>query len=750
MGRELLASKIVIQEETPKIRQIVGLPLSIAAMVGIAERGAIGVAKYATSFAEWFKEFGGDVAAGISASAVRGFFQNGGQALWFTRTAHYSNLDLGTLATAAKATLQLSSAATAPTAGYVQGTATAPFDLEPGDTLSVKVDGGGAAAATFAATAASRTAGNVETYDLADGLTLLVQVDGGPTQTITFLTAEFVSIVAATALEVAAVINAKIVGAHATVAGGAPIITSDTRGTGSAINVTGGTANSGGVNRLGFVTGLIAGTGNVANIDAVAVAEVKSVVEAAVTGCTVTDVGGSARITSNTTGVLSSIQVEAISTADDEIGLDNAVHSGGSGAAAPTVRFDGKSYGAYGNEVEFVVSNATNGVTDDFNLGVVFKGVTVELFPNLSMLSTADRYFATIINHADTGSDYVVATDLALGLRPANSPLVGGAPDPYGPMTSGDDGLTALADTDFIGSSVSKTGLQSFNTKSDVRLLCVPEQPTPAVASAMISYCENERAGGCFAIIDLPSGYTKDQAKTYVLTTAALKGLSEYGATYWPHLKVLNPDSTVYGNDETIVCPPSGHIAGFYGKIAAARDGGIYDQPAGFGSGMRLAGLAGLETDEVNDEAVRDLLYPECINPIVSPGYLDGTKTLKQDGNFPSIGERRGVIHIEFSVRSGIEYARHANQTTSLRASVKRSIDLFLLQQWRKGAFRGDTPSDSFYSDVGPGINPASEVFAQRMNVAIGLATNKPTEWIIIKVSQDTRALEEELASAGL
>ena len=32
----------------------------------------------------------------------------------------------------------------------------------------------------------------------------------------------------------------------------------------------------------------------------------------------------------------------------------------------------------------------------------------------------------------------------------------------------------------------------------------------------------------------------------------------------------------------------------------------------------------------------------------------------------------------------------------------------------------------------------------------VGLATNKPAEFIILRISQDTRALEAELAAAGV
>lgn len=99
------------------------------------------------------------------------------------------------------------------------------------------------------------SAGNTETYALSNGQTLTVKVDQGAEQTATFETADFVAIGAATAAEVAAVIDTDISGATAADEGGMPRITSDTDGTGSAIQVTGGTANT----ALGFPTVLIKG-----------------------------------------------------------------------------------------------------------------------------------------------------------------------------------------------------------------------------------------------------------------------------------------------------------------------------------------------------------------------------------------------------------------------------------------------------------------------------------------------------------
>ncbi|MBN1771106.1 MAG: phage tail protein, partial [Deltaproteobacteria bacterium] len=308
MGSQLLSSKVVIVEEEPRIRNIPTLPTAVVGAVGVTERGPIGQAVLVTSFEEFIEAFGGFTPNSDLALAVHAFFQNGGQTVWIVRTVHYSDITNPASRTSTAASATIPTAAVAATAGSVLGTVVAPFDLEPGDTLVIVVDGGAPATATFNATPGARETGSPGPFALADGQTLLVRIDGGAVQTIVFLASEFTDIAGATPAEVAAVINAKIAGARALVTSGGTRVSvaSDRRGTASGVEVTGGTANT----ALGFPTGLAAGSGNVADIGAVTAAEVKTIVEAAIAGVTVTDETGRVRMTSGTTGPTSSVQVD--------------------------------------------------------------------------------------------------------------------------------------------------------------------------------------------------------------------------------------------------------------------------------------------------------------------------------------------------------------------------------------------------------------------------------------------------------
>jgi phage tail sheath protein FI len=367
-----------------------------------------------------------------------------------------------------------------------------------------------------------------------------------------------------------------------------------------------------------------------------------------------------------------------------------------------------------------------------------------EVFPNLSTSPTASRYAPTVVNHLKTGSNLIKLTELVAATRPDNQTAS---------LSGGDDGLTGLSDTDFTGSSTGKTGLYALDEVQDLAILLVPGRATSAVHNAMIAYCEVTRDGTVFAVLDPPEAQSATDIITYVTSTAAIGELTEFAAIYWPRLKVLNPSTTVFGSSENITVPPSGIVCGVYARTDAAKPGGVYDPPAGIDKG-RLFGVLGFETDEVLEESKRDLVYPKRINPLTTgpglPRFVDGSRTLKGSSNFPYVAERRGVIFIERSLKLGLQFARHKNNTEGLRAQVRRTITVFLLTQMNNGAFRSNEPKKAFFVDVSDALNPPSVIFAGKLIVRVGLATNKPAEFIEIRISQDTRALEAELAAAGV
>jgi Bacteriophage tail sheath protein len=736
-----LSSNVGIEEEEPKVRPITAVQTSIVCVVGITERGPLGTPTLVTSFDEYDDYFGGYTTTSEVAHAAAGFFENEGQFLYVIRTVHYTDptATVPSPATAAAATVMLQTAATGPTAGQQTGSLTETFAFVDGDTFVCDVDGAGDVTSTFNAAAAVSTSSLAENYALVNGQTLLFSVDNGPVQTVTFLTAEFVAIGAATALEVAAVINAKATGVQASGATGSVVITSDTVGTDSGIDTFSGTAAA----TLGFASPAqdSAGTGDAADASAVTVAELKTQIEGDIPALTITAVAGAVNVASNTTGVGSTIAINATSTMDDELGLDNATHTGTTGAAVNTLKVDGKTMGAYANSIQILIADATSAVATEFDLTVLIDGAIENEYPNLSMIDTDDRYVETILT---AESNLITATDqdASVSQRPANgtSSL----------MTGGNDGLVGIVDADYGTAITATVGLHTLDEIQDVNLLIIPGQATSVIQNGMITYCEDFREMSMFAILDAPSGSSYTDVVTYFETTSALLGSSEFGAAYWPWVKVTNPTEAVFGNVTDLTVSPAGHIAGVFARTDASTEGGVYLPPAGIEEGA-IKGIVGFETDQVLDKKKRDFVFPKRINILTSfkgaPRHIDGSRTLKANGNFPYVAQRRGAIFIEQSIKNGIEFARNKNNTKKLRRTVERTVRSFLLLQMKNEAFASTDPDEAFFVDFSDKLNPASAVAAGKMYGRVGLAFNTPAEFIIVRFSKDTRKLVEAAAA---
>jgi hypothetical protein len=629
-----------------------------------------------------------------------------------------------------------------------------PFALVSGDTIVGNVEAVGNQTATFTAAAAALECVNAETYALTDGFTLTVKIDGGSVQTITFDTAEFAAIGAATAEEVAAVIAAEITGAQVSVtSGGTKVtITSDTQGTGSSVEVTGGTANA----ALGFSTTPVAGTGNVADIASVTVAEVKTIVEAALTngsGVLVSNVGGAVQIDTVLVGAAASIVIDASSSADDELGLDNATHSGGTGAAANTLTLTGKYEGdTIGDTITYDIAAATNGVASSFDLLIYLGGVLEETYRNVTMDSTDTvAYVESVVNLLGGKSSLVTATDEAaagslLERRPANS--VGNA------LAGGDDGLSALADADFIGAAAKNTGLHAFSLSSDGDVLMIPDRTTAAVADAATLYCEQEKNSTVTYIPDIAAGLDKDGVTAYA---ASLTKREVATGVAWPRVKVPNPDKAVYGTAAEITIASSGSIMGTLAANTLAYETDVFTQPGNETFG-RLVNVLGVEDSTVNDINVRRFVTPFRVNPIradrTTDGsfavWLDDVQGLKGDGNFKSIGEVRGVALIIKTVKQYLDTQRTTPNTESARLTDQLRIEGYLGGWLSKGVFASARASDAFYvnTDVkGNGINNPLEQDAERYTVQLGLATARSRRFVKLEVTRDSRAIEAFIQS---
>lgn len=76
-------------------------------------------------------------------------------------------------------------------------------------------------------------------------------------------------------------------------------------------------------------------------------------------------------------------------------------------------------------------------------------------------------------------------------------------------LTGGDDGLTGLADEDYIGVSSQHTGFSAFEDVFALNLLCVPGVTTGAVMNAALTYTELRK--DMFCILHTPKSLTPSE-----------------------------------------------------------------------------------------------------------------------------------------------------------------------------------------------------------------------------------------------
>lgn len=444
MSGDLLSSKVVAEEEEPQVRGIPSAPTSVAGAVGLAERGPIGQAVLCTSFEEYRATFGGFTPDSDLALAAMGFFENGGTHLWAVRTAHYEDASDPESHTATPAAAALTTGG-GPTPAVVRGTLRPPFTLADGQRLEVSANGAEAVDVVFSCTAASVSAGRPGPYALTAGQSLRVRVDDGRDVFILFSEEDFDNITQATAQEVAAVLNAGLIGGRATVEAGVLRIASDTQGASSRLEVGDALANT----VFGFAGGPQVGNGNVQSLRAVELAEVRALVEAAVAGVRVAPSSlGALQLLTQSTGPGASLRVQG--DAGSGLGLDALLHTGDASGATDVLHLEARDAGAYANRLEVEVRPPTNGAPETFDVLVLEDGAYRESFPNLSSARGDARYVERVLNDERTGSTYV----RAFMVQPDAIPDVQTVA-----LSGGADGLVGLDDTDFIGSEAGRSGL---------------------------------------------------------------------------------------------------------------------------------------------------------------------------------------------------------------------------------------------------------------------------------------------------
>ena len=295
--------------------------------------------------------------------------------------------------------------------------------------------------------------------------------------------------------------------------------------------------------------------------------------------------------------------------------------------------------------------------------------------------------------------------------------------------------LPAPSTQEFQGKVTERTGVEGLEALDDVTILCVPDLMTPmpgqeleldtikAVQSMMIAHCE--RLGDRVAIIDPPPDLLPQEVKKWRMDVAGYD--SNYAALYYPWIQVMDPVT-----NRPISVPPSGHLAGIWGRNDATR--GVHKAPAN----EVVLGAIGLAYQTTKGE--QDTLNPigvNCIRAFPGRGIrVWGARTLTSDPAWRYINVRRLFNFVEKSIEGGTQWVVFEPNDRKLWARVRRDITAFLKVVWRSGALFGSSPNEAFYVKCDDELNPPESRDLGRLIIEIGMAPVKPAEFVIFRISQ--------------
>ncbi|WP_037910886.1 phage tail sheath family protein [Actinacidiphila yeochonensis] len=331
-----------------------------------------------------------------------------------------------------------------------------------------------------------------------------------------------------------------------------------------------------------------------------------------------------------------------------------------------------------------------------------------------------------------TVAEAVPAGQLA---RPDAQTVALTAPAPAAPAVPAQRDESHPGPAHYLGDSADRTGFGGLEAVDEISMVAVPDlmaayqrgaidlEGVKAVQLGLIAHCE--LMGDRVAVIDPPPSLNARQIRVWRQETAGYD--SKYAALYYPWIKSFDP-----ARGQSVLIPPSGHVAGIWARNDAER--GVHKAPAN----EVVRGAVDLETQITRGE--QDLLNPigvNCIRAFPGRGIrVWGARTVSSDPAWRYLNIRRYFNYLEESILLGTQWVVFEPNDHALWARIRRNISAFLVNEWRSGALFGRRPEEAFYVKCDEETNPPESVDVGRVVCEIGIAPVKPAEFVIFRLAQ--------------
>lgn len=376
--------------------------------------------------------------------------------------------------------------------------------------------------------------------------------------------------------------------------------------------------------------------------------------------------------------------------------------------------------------ISFAITDSIK--TGYFDLTLYFGGITdqyiVERFTDLSMTTTDARYAISVIN---ASSQYVIASDNGSSSTGAtrNPALISVS---SGSLTGGLDGSTITSITDY----------SAFDTINTSLLLNVAGWTDATTVNAAISYAASR--SDIFVIVDglAPSNASESVATTTTnqLLAASAYTSSSYAAVYYPRLTISDPTRGVgAATGATKLVGPGGAVAGLF--VSTDNFRGVFKAPAGLqtrvSNAVSVVPLTTAQLDSLNSASapVNAIKYVPGSGIVVM-----GARTLKPDYVDRYVQVRRTLIYLQKTLSDLTQFAVFEPNDAALWRRLNSTVSSFLTNFWAQGGLRGASPQQAFFVKVDNTNNTQSTIDNGEVHIEVGVALQRPAEFVIIKIGQ--------------
>ena len=250
------------------------------------------------------------------------------------------------------------------------------------------------------------------------------------------------------------------------------------------------------------------------------------------------------------------------------------------------------------------------------------------------------------------------------------------------------------------------------------------EAASRKAARELVAHVERQRHR--IAVLDPPVGSSTAQVRAF-----RAQFDSSRAALYYPWVAVADPSGTALRSKarQRLLLPPCGFVSGVYAR------GDVAKGPAG-----EIVGAIGFERTIAKAEA--DVLNPDAINvlrTVAGRGQrVVGTRTLSSDAEWKYVSVRRLLSFLERSIEQGTEWVAFEPNNERLWGHVRRTIDDFLLAQWRTGMLLGTKPEAAYFVRCDRTTMTQDDLDNGRLVCLVGVAVLRPAEFVVFRIGRWT------------